>query len=395
MPSLSRMGALGAALCAAGLATLIAPRAHAAPCNTLANPVYGIGGSAPKPLFARVATQLAAAATPTTLIYQSNGACFGPDAVINGTKMTGTASYWTTAGVETQCDLPITGQTADFGTAGSYVDQCPQTPTLPAGVLDYLGPIQPYAFIVPQTSTQTSISAAAAYFVYGFGQSGQAAPWTDETEIIKRDQNSGAAILVALATGVPVTKLIGVDAKTNANTVTLVSTATNPEAAIGFCSQETAETSLNKINILAYQHYGQSCGYWPSATSTSFDKQNVRNGHYALWAPLHLLANVDGTGKITNAAAAKIIGYFRGDVAQPAGVDVDAASIKSGAVLDCAMEVKRTADMGDLQPYAPAEPCGCYFEKTATGATSCTACSGDADCGASATHCRRGYCEVN
>jgi hypothetical protein len=156
-----------------------------------------------------------------------------------------------------------------------------------------------------------------------------------------------------------------------------------------------ADGAAASVNVLAYQHYGQTCGYWPSSSSTSFDKINVRNGHYPIWGPVHFFAKVDGGGNPTNPGAANIIGYFKGTVAPPAGVDVDALTVSAGNILDCAMEVKRTSDFGDLLPYAPAAPCGCYFEAKATGSTSCQTCASDSECPQSATHCRKGYCEVN
>jgi hypothetical protein len=69
----------------------------------------------------------------------------------------------------------------------------------------------------------------------------------------------------------------------------------------------------------------------------------------------------------------------------------------------CAMQVARSGEVnasasgsGEMS-YQPAEPCGCYFEKTATGATQssyCQACTTNADCGCPYTTCRYGYCEV-
>jgi hypothetical protein len=381
-------GVLAAALAAS------AP-AHAILCKELPSPVYGIGGSAPKPVFAKLGTALTKASPPETIVYQYPGACHGANALIFGTKMTGTASYWDAAGKEQSCDLELVGDDADFGIGGTYATQCPGISSLPPDVGDFIGPVQPYTFVVPKASSQVSISAAAAYFVYGFGATGQAEPWTDESQIITRDPNSGAAIIVALATGVPVAKLKGVDAKTNGNTVTLVSTSPTPEKAIGFCSGETADANLGVINILAYQHFGQTCGYWPSSTPTSFDKRNVRDGHYALWAPLHVFAKVDGTGKPTNPAAAKVVGYLTTGEGAPAGVDPLALEIQGGAIPDCAMEVKRSSDMGPIESYAPDAPCGCFFESVATGATSCEACGSDAECPVNAPNCRYGFCEVN
>ncbi len=391
----SKLGRFGAAAGAALAATTVSAHALAVACNTLPAPVYGIGGSAPSQLFAKLGKALSAATPASTIVYQSPGACLGPNAILSSVPMTGTATYWDATGAAKSCDLPITGQVADFGAGSTYATFCPGITSVPATFGDFLGPIESFDFIVPKGSSQTTISAAAAYFVYGFGQGGQAAPWTDESEIFKRDANSAAGIIISLGIGVPIAKFKGVDALSNGGTVTDVSAAPNPENAIGFASGETAEASLSSIKILAFQAYTQTCGYWPSSTSTGFDKQNVRNGHYPLWSPLHFFATTDGNGNIVNQAAAQLIGYFTGKSTPPTGVDVDTIAAKVGEVLDCAMEVKRTTDFGDLIPYAPAEPCGCFFENAATNSTSCAACTTNADCSVSAPNCRKGFCEVN
>ena len=382
-------------LAAAAIVIGTSRSALAVNCKELPAPIYGVGGSAPKPLFARLAKALTGATPTQTLVYQAPGACFGPNAIISGTKMTGTASYWDAAGKEQSCSLALTGEDPDFGAGGTFAPECPGITSLPATVGDFIGPVQPYDFVVPKASSQTSISAAAAYFAYGFGTAGKAEPWVDESQLITRDPNSGAALIIALAIGVPVAKLKGVDAKTNANTVTLVATSPTPESAIGFCSGETADANTATVSVLAYQHYNQTCGYFPSSTQAGFDKRNVRDGHYALWAPLHFFATVDGAGKPVKPAAAKIIGYFDGSVATPTGVDVPKIIINSGAVPQCAMEVTRTSDMGELKSYAPDAPCGCFYDATATGTTTCGVCTTNAECKAGAPNCRFGYCEVN
>jgi len=58
------------------------------------------------------------------------------------------------------------------------------------------------------------------------------------------------------------------------------------------------------------------------------------------------------------------------------------------------MHVWRDSDLGALYSYQPPEPCECYFEFKATGATSCTACATSTTCPHSAPVCRYGYCEV-
>ena len=79
---------------------------------------------------------------------------------------------------------------------------------------------------------------------------------------------------------------------TNGRSVTLVATATNPEAAIGFVSGENADANRTTVRTLAFQHTEQRCGYWPDSTATSFDKRSVRDGLYWLWTTTHFFAPV-------------------------------------------------------------------------------------------------------
>jgi serine/threonine protein kinase len=83
------------------------------------------------------------------------------------------------------CELPATGgpnngpPVADIGTSDVYAPTCGTLPggQLPPNVADFLGPIQPMVFVVPKASSQQSISASAAYFVFGFGADSGVAPW--------------------------------------------------------------------------------------------------------------------------------------------------------------------------------------------------------------------------
>jgi hypothetical protein len=174
--------------------------------------------------------------------------------------------------------------------------------------------------------------------------------------------------------------------------LTNVSSATSVDKAIGILSTGEADDARDKIRELAYQHYGQSCGFWPDSSATSFDKMNVRDGHYPIWGPLHLFAHVDSSGKPTNPEAATLIDYVSGAKQLPGANLIDVV-INAHLVPQCAMQVTRTSEIGALASYQPAEPCGCYFDKKTTGTTSCTACTKDSDC--STNHCRNGYCEAN
>jgi hypothetical protein len=369
-------------------------RALADDCSTLPNPIYGLGGSATKPLLGKVAAGLAAAPTPATIVYQAPGACLGINGLIGNTLITGTASYWDVTGKELQCTLPGAGQAIDFANMGNAATSCPGVAALPADIGDFLGPINTYNLIVPTASSQTSISSEAAYFVFGFGQLGQAQPWVDDTQIFRRDANSAAQLFIAFASGVPAEKFKGVDTKTNSGTITAVSQSIKPEAAIGLVSGELADANRATIRTLAYQHKGQRCGFGPDSTPTAFDKKNVRNGQYHIWAPIHFFAKVDAQKKIVNPEVAKLVGYFTGEADPPANVDLLSIEIKSGNVPRCAMNVTRTGDLGPLEKYAPEKPCGCFFDSLATGSSSCTACADSSACPSSAPVCRRNFCEA-
>jgi hypothetical protein len=381
-------------LAAALTLVFAAGNAAAVDCDTLPNPIYGLGGSATKPILGKVAAGLSVAAVPQTVVYQAPGACVGINGLIASTPITGTASYWDSAGKEQSCTLPPAGQAIDFANMGNSASSCPGVGQLPADIGDFLGPVNTYNLIVPTASSQTSISSEAAYFVFGFGQLGQAQPWVDDTQIFRRDANSAAQLFISLATGVPAEKFKGVDTKSNGGTITAVAQSTKPEAAIGLVSGEVADANRATIRTLAYQHKGQRCGFTPDSTVTSFDKKNVRNGQYHIWAPIHFFAKVDAQKKIVNPEVAKFIGYFSGEVDAPANIDMLSIEIKSGNVPRCAMNVWREGDLGGLKKYAPEKPCGCFFDSIATGASTCTACASDATCPSSAPVCRRNFCEV-
>lgn len=364
-------------------------------CDDLPNPVYGLGANALKPLLKNLGKTFSRLEEdPVTIVYQGPGQCFGINGLLDDEVITGTAFYFDAEGTELTCDLPPAGVPIDFAGMNSYPTLCPGVDGIPDDIGDFLGPVQSIDFIVPEASSETSISAEAAYFVYGFGAEGEVAPWTDEAQIFKRDPNS-IVLLVAKAIGVPIEKFKGVDAQSNGNTVTLVSTAPDPDAAIGIAAGEVAQANRDVINTLAYQHFGQSCGYWPDSTPTAFDKRNVRDGHYFLWANTHFYTRVDESGEPLHPDVATLVGWLTRTVEPPEGVDVTAIEIASGTVPDCAMEVRRTDDLGDIAIYAPDEPCGCFFDATATGETDCEVCEVDDDCPEGAPNCRHGYCEVN
>jgi hypothetical protein len=394
--TLFKQAGIAAAILVASLPCVQRARAADPTCASLPHPVLGIGGSAQTPLIGAIAAKLAGAASPITIEYAQPGACNAMLALdpSGGYKITDTVQYWTTDGKAHTCTLPTGGAPAQFGSMQNWATLCPNVTKLYDGIGDFQGPIGTVNFIVPVASTQTSFSADAAYFVFGFGDNSKAAPWTNKNLIYNRDALSAVQLYVALASGVPATKFLGVDAKKNSTMINYVATGSDKEATIGFVSGENADGARNLVRTLAYQHTGQACGYWPDSGPNAYDKINVRTGQYYLWAPTHFYAPVDSHGAITDPDTAKFIGYISGAVAPPPELPILDVFIDNGNVPQCAMTVKRTADLGPIASYQPDAPCGCYFENRATGNTSCDPCKTNHDCSKSSPVCRRGFCEV-
>jgi ABC-type phosphate transport system substrate-binding protein len=379
---------LGAAAVLAGAGT-----AAAAPdCSTLPNTTYVTGSTAVKPFMAALGKALAGKAT---VIYQGQGSCVGVAAIVSGTPIKGTASYWDAAGMENTCNLTLTGDVADVGVSDVFATSCPGVASLPPGVGDFFGPNQVMEMVVPVASSQVSISAQAAYFVFGFGGAGKVTPWSDESQLFVRSETSGTQQMIARAIGVPANKWKGVSQSGSGALLSAVAGSTKPEATIGILAADIADANRKTVKTLAYKHYEQKCSYWPDATATSFEKQNVRDGHYPIWGPLHMFAKVDATNTPTKPDAATLIGYLTGKVPVPAGVNLLDLEIAAHTVPSCAMNVQRKTELGDISAYTPSAPCGCYYDFKSNGSTTCTACSKDTDCAGSAGLCRFGYCEAN
>ncbi|MEZ4453112.1 MAG: hypothetical protein R3B09_26865 [Nannocystaceae bacterium] len=363
-------------------------------CTSLPNPLIGVGGSASKPLLAKIAPTLRTIAEPITLIYQAPGACFGITTFVDGTLATGTASYWEADGTEATCTFPVIGAQPDFGMLGVQATLCAGVDAIPPGIGERLGPITSWSLIVANASSQTSISAEALYFIYGFGAAlGQVSPWIVDAELYSRNATSAALIAIALAIGVPPTKFKGTDVGSNQAMISSLSMSVNPEAALGFTSTEVADLNRGSVRTLAFQAQDQSCAYWPDSTSTAFDKRNVRDGHYFLWSAYRFYAPVDEGGEFVDPETRRFIGYFTGDEPLPPELPLLDIVIDNGTIPACAMTVGRDEEIGPLYSLQPEEPCGCYYEARAAGSTTCQACAGDGECPAEASTCRLGYCE--
>jgi hypothetical protein len=260
------------------------------------------------------------------------------------------------------------------------------------------------SFVVPRMSTQFGLVAEEGYFVFGFGTSGYmgatVAPWTDQTKFAIRNGGSGTQQMTARAVGfMDGAVMKGTDSK-NSDGVTAALTAANASAAtaepaIGILASADYDKGMGRmlLKTLTFQAFKQIHGYLPDFSETSFDKRNIREGKYAVWGPSHLIAAVGPDGKAINPRVQSFIDYVT--LAKPLGptsmLDI---IINAHVVPQCAMKVKRDAEMGPLTPatITPGSACGCYMEeKLAPGSSGCTACTGEGTCGAK--KCSNGFCE--
>ena len=373
--------------------------AAAADCAALPSPVFVTGSTAAKPILLQLARYLGSLTSPITIVYQGQGSCSGVDAILSATLLQGTATFstWDSSGAEVKCDVPaITPVVADIGVSDVFASTCFTLPGgLPTNVSDFLGPVQAMTFVTRKGSPELSISAEAAYNIFGFGSNSGVAPWDDETVLFKRDALSGTQQMIASAIGVPAAKWKGTAATGSGDLQNKLVGAMPAEKTLGILAADVAQDNRALLNILAYQHTGQRCGYYPDRDANSNEKQNVRDGHYAIWGPMHFLARIDSNGIPIKRAAAEVIGYLAGTKTAPAELDLVAFEAQHHVVPPCAMRVKRDRELGPMTAFSPPSACGCYYEKMANGSTACTPCARTSDCPSLTSTCSYGYCETS
>lgn len=377
----------------------LARSASAAKCASLPSPVYMTGSTAARPLLIEISRYFSSQSPPITIVYQGQGSCAGVDAILNATPIKGTGAFstWDSTGTEVKCDVPDDAPVvADVGISDVFAPTCFSLPGgLPSNVADFLGPVQAMTFVTRKGSPERSISAEAAYNVFGFGSDSGVAPWTDEKLLFKRDALSGTQQMIAAAIGVPASRWKGTATTGSSDLQKQLVAASPVEKTLGILAADVAQDNRVLINMLAYRHSGQSCGYLPDRDATSNEKQNVRDGHYAIWGPMHFFTRIDNGGIPVKRTAADVIGYLSGTKATPTELDLIALEAQRHVVPPCAMRVKRTQELGPMMSVSPAGACGCYFEKMANGSTSCTTCMRPGDCPSTRPVCSYGYCEPN
>ena len=167
--------------------------------------------------------------SPITIVYIGDGGCKGANNFFaNKPISTSPKPIYYAGQVQMSCDLPTTGgpnngpPVADLVASDVFAPSCGTLPggQLPSNMADFQGPIQAMSFVVPKASSQQSISASAADFVFGFGADSGVAPWTAPSSMYRRNTSSAVQALLAVAIGVPLGQWAGVDAQTVALNVT-------------------------------------------------------------------------------------------------------------------------------------------------------------------------------
>lgn len=368
------------------------------------NTIVVSGSTAVQPFFATLAPLLAAGSPAYQIAYQPAGSCSGVDFLFNPdpTKrivkdiVGKQALLFHTDGTSEPCSFG-SGVALDVAVSDVFSTSCNAAYTVPATIGAYLGPIQPMTFVVPSTSTESSISAEMAHVVFGRGTTdADVIPWNDFRLYFIRNSGSGTQQMISRAINVDPKKWWGLD-RGSSRAVRDKMEAVTPEKAsqaIGIISTDFADAERSRLRILSFKGADQTCAYYPDSTQFTQDKANVRDGHYAIWGPIHFYANVSN-GLPSAAAGALVTRFTLPRLDQPL---LDAV-IKIGFVPDCAMDVSRTEEMGALSAYSPQFHCGCYFRATVPGGAvpaNCHTCTGALDCTSVAGKpaCNNGFCEV-
>lgn len=408
--------------CAVLAATVLSRPALAAngePCNALTDEDNGVptlyieNGDTQEPLVKRLGKLLMQSSSKLRIVYRNRPTCNIRNSLFTNATMQTVVDGTTARPVRyipqspsfdpsaaaptcTVPDAPTPGQPIALGIGATYISSCGSTPAQPADVGVLEGPVQSYGFITHKSSSQVAITAEEGYLAYGFTEGlGAANPWLIQNLRFKRGNTASTTLTMAAAIRLLPTQMrAAADSGTSLDLIASVIASPNPEATLGILGTELFDQQRANIKLLAFKAFGQRFAYFPDSTAQSFDKQNVRDGHYLPWSPTPYLTKVDSAGSIVDPKVRRVYELVMGT---RVGDDVNGLSqvVASGLVPRCAMKVNRSGDGADLSLYEDPAPCGCYFEKTVPqGSTACTACTVGDDSPCQGGKCRLGYCEA-
>lgn len=424
---------------AAGLT--VTSRAMAAdPCKTLpdepATPIpklYIESGDTQEFMIRALGRQLIKSANPLRVIYRNRPTCeirvdmFGAPGKAGPAKMI-TVSAPTNrpiryipldepaAGADyPQCTVPDADTDADaqpiaLGIGATYLSSCKDAINTTGSVKEYDGPLQAYGFITNNLSTQNGITAEEGFLAFSYPEGGgfpegaaDGTPWLVQNLRFVRKATASTTLTMSSNVHVDPTVFVKYGQTTPADKsseiISLVNGATaNAEQVLGVLGLDLYDADRSKIRVLPFRGFGQRYAWYPDSTEKTYDKQNVRDGHYLPWSPTPYMADSTGDGsdpdQIKDLNARRFYKLVRGFTTE---ADVDGLKTIAANTLipQCAMKVTRDADGADLRLYSDPAPCGCYYEANVKGGTTkCATCTGAAGsaCG-TAGKCFHGYCE--
>jgi ABC-type phosphate transport system substrate-binding protein len=371
-------------------------------CFAPGRPVIVVGGStAVQPFLSVVAPLLTRNPTVYQIVYQPSGSCAGVDGLFSTDPSKHIikdipgrpALLFHTDGTFEQCTLG-SGAPLDVAASDVFASSCNPTYQVSDAIAEYPGPIQPMTFVVKATSSERAISAEMAHVVFGRGNTDPTSkPYDDPALYFVRNSGSGTQQMISRAIEIDAKRWWGID-RGGSTAVRDQLEAVNParaSSAIGILSTDFADAERQRLRIVAFKARGQTCAYFPDSTVNTRDKLNVRDGHYAIWGPVHFFAPV--TANLPGAAAGALVTLFTQSRLDKTLLD---AVIKSGLIPSCAMKVRRETEMGPILADAQPFQCGCYFEATVPDGqapASCRPCAGPTECPSDRPACNLGFCE--
>jgi hypothetical protein len=377
--------------------------------------LYITGSSNFPPLLAHLAPLIVDGnGNPLTAVYRVTSSCDGVRSMLGsgqGDRLIHDpppgpgaqyATYFNADGTSSPCLLGADGVEVDVGESDIFSSTCAGFGDPGESVVHVQGPIQAMAFVTPGISSQTAITAEAAFAVFGRGgkngSNATVSPWDTPSYYFIRNANTGTQQMIGHAINVPADQFWGIDRGTAKSVASTLGLLDSPlaEKAIGIISVDYYDQNRTAIKALAFQAIGQTCGYLPDSTAFAMDKLNVRDGHYPIWGPLHFFAAATN-GTPDKPAAVAFLTSVTGLTGNEMATDeVLNAYIDASLVPGCAMMVQRSSELGSLTPFAPRGQCGCYFQTRVTGKvpTECVTCTTSTSCADPARpFCSHGYCE--
>src|SRR5206468_2064573 len=101
--------------------------------------------------------------------------------------------------------------------------------------------------------------------------------------------SSGTQNMIATALGLDPNGFVATGSVSSDDEASLVGCSPAKDRTLGILAVDLVQSGFYPIRLLAYQHFKQSCGYFPDSVETANDKRHVRDGHYFIWGPIHLM----------------------------------------------------------------------------------------------------------